>query len=166
MKKKQGFVTKTEFAKKFGMNLQTLAKLIERDGFPVADDGTIHYKTGKDWLAKNREATSKLKRLQAAKIEAELRKLKINQEMAEIELKLKRGELVEKKEEAASLGRVLTTINQELQVLPTRLQHAFPETTGIQRVGTELVNDLIQRLRDYAGEKEADCHGDTSPTPP
>ena len=147
-------MNKQGLAKELGMSTNTIAAWLRR-GCPVTKQGDGSYlfdlSQVQAWREKTRRVTASVDGTLAA---AQLRKETALADLREMEVRRKRGELVEKVKVEAEAFRCGRTVRDALMAVPDRLAAVLASETDQKKVHLMLTKEIRQALEALSAEPE------------
>lgn len=125
-------------------------------GLEQREDGKVSISAARKWFKEKHAVRLTTAELRDEKLRAEIAKHKAAHEMTELELARMRKELRPVKEVVADVGQLLTTVWLEITAFPHRIQTAFPQVPNLEKTATDIINDSVKKLHDFAKENGAE----------
>lgn len=144
-------------SKKLKVDFQTVRDAV-RYGYivPRKIDNKISLSETAALFLQRDEAKKANRDLIAEKKRAEIKKLNADEELRQLELQIKRGEMLPAKDVVATFGVLLSSVWQEIMALPNRAQSAHPEIHGLEKTITDIVNSAADRIVEFAVQNGAE----------
>ncbi len=146
-------ITGSILAKMYGLSPSWIQKL-KREGLPRNKDKTYHLVTVIKWIYEHQKKQSKTKKENRDLTESRKRLTELQGDLAEIELKLKRGEIVPFEDVQHEVSIAIREFKNELQGISRRLAADLANEGDtakcrliLQKETTEVLNGISEKLK-------------------
>ena len=152
-----GTITAVQAAERLGLTAQAVGQWASRPGAPVVKDGTRVYVQWPGFARWREQELVRQAKAEAAPTvsldEARTRKALAEAELAEMDLAVRRGDLVGVSDYEAALARVLDRLMARLRAMPVRLAHLGDECEAAVEAEVEaVIVELSQMDEDVVDE--------------
>lgn len=144
-------ITKSEFAREMNISPQRVHSLIKRGIIQVRKDGKINFDRAKKILEDNRATSPKMKNISYSDARARHEMLKI--EMAQIELRQRKRDLIERGEVIKICSDIITISKTRLLAIPTKLAPQIVGVDSIRKIKSILEKEIRQALDELSRTK-------------
>lgn len=153
------YVTKAEFARRMNLSKPTITNLIKRGRLSQTKSGRINFAKGKKEIETNRAANPdaaaiKQGTIDPAIIKTRRRQEEIKLELAEMELRERRGELIERAEVLRMAKAVISISRSRFLNIPQKMAPKLVGLTSIRKIKSILEKEIYAALKELSQVKE------------